>query len=92
MAAGEGLESILQADVGAGAGLKAVPAGEFVGIEQVGIVEDQALGVFDRERALIDVGCACDDLADGFDDVRSVRGTCDPRIGDGYATGCKAAR
>ena len=40
------LRGVLDADVGAAAAFDAVPAGELVDLEQVGVVEHQALRVF----------------------------------------------
>ena len=48
VAAAVELGGVLDADVGAAAAFDAVPAGELVDLEQVAVVEDQALRVFVR--------------------------------------------
>ena len=92
IAAVVGLEGVLQADVGARAGLDAVVAGELVPLEQVGVVEHEALGILVGQVVLPHAVLAGDDLADGLDDVRAVAGVGDPRIGDGDAGKRHAAR
>ena len=79
------LEGILQADVGARARLDAVVARELVPIEQVGVVEHEALGVLVGQVVLPDAVLPRDDLADGLDDVRAIARVGDPGIGHRHA-------
>ena len=54
--------------------LQPVEARELVGFEQIGVIEDQALGVLIRQIALRELVLAGHDLADRLDDVRAVAG------------------
>src|SRR6185295_9330219 len=86
-----GLEGILQADVGARAGLDAVVAGELRHLEQIGVIEDEALGILVRQPVLLDRSLASDDLADRLDDMRATARVGHPWIGDGHAAECKTS-
>src|SRR5690606_27779957 len=85
ISAGVCLECVLDANVRPGAGLDAIVAGELVEFEQVGVVEDEALGVLIGQVALRRAFAARDDLADGFNGVGRVRTARNPGIGYGRA-------
>ena len=86
------LERILHADVGAGAGLEPVVARELRRLEQVGVVEYEALGILVGQTILGYLVLTRNDLADGFEDVAGTWTVRHPGIGDGYAAGRQAAR
>ena len=71
---------VLNADVGAAAAFDAVPAGELVDLEQVGVVEDQALGILVRQLADAGLVRPHDDLRDRLDGLGAPGLDADERI------------
>ena len=87
-----GLERVLDADVGARAGLDAIRTGELLDFEQVGVVEHHAARIFVGQRALGHAGLRIENLSDRRDRVRAHRAAGDPRVVDSHATRGEAAR
>ncbi len=65
------LRGILDAGIEARAALDAVPAREFVDVEQIAVVEDQALRVLVRQLADVGFVRPDDKLGDRFDRLRA---------------------
>ncbi len=86
------LIGVLQADVGARAGLNPVVPRHLVELEQVGVVEDDAARILVRQMPLGTRALARDDLGDRLDDMSAARRMRDERIGVEKAGRCNAAR
>ena len=71
---------VLHADIGAAAAFHAIPAGEFVDLEQIRIVENQALRVFVGKRADAGFIGPQDELRDRLDRLRAPGLHADERV------------
>ena len=76
------LRRVARSDIGASTGLDAVVTGEFVDVEQDGVVENKALRVFVGNLRLIDADriWPADDLSNRLEDVGDTAGCGDERI------------